>query len=77
VSIVLGMLSNGAWLTGDCVRICWVLLLYFCCFLKKNAFSVYMLSIAMYEVKSYLFSRILKNNGIGFWLIFCFLCVIF
>jgi hypothetical protein len=66
VSIVLEVVSNGAWLIGDCVRICWVLLLYFCCFLKKNALFVYMLLVAMYEVKSYLFSRILKITELVF-----------
>jgi hypothetical protein len=36
-----------------------------------------MLLVAIYEMKFYLFLQILKNNGIGFWLVFCFLMVPF
>ena len=55
----------------------------FSLFLNKNVFVLCLLLVLIYEVKFYsfskavLFPRILKNNGIGFQLVFCFLIVHF
>ena len=64
------------------VRVFWVFVIIFSLFLNKIVFSLDLLSVAIYGMKFYLFSQVLfsqtlKNNGIGFWLIFCFLMVHF
>jgi hypothetical protein len=60
--------------------LCFVII--FLLFLNKNVLSLNMFFVVIYKVKFYLFSKILflqilKNNGIGFLSIFCFLMVHF